>query len=427
MKKIIEFFKRNFISAFVLILSLLVVETSALAEEPRKLPPLRPKAYRNLDLAQQHIDAKNWQAAGKELNVLKLGEARLNNHEKALMYNLMGFIAFSNNDLNSAIDSYLEVIRDPKAISKPMEESTLFGLSQLYFGLDNFNKSVEFINRWESLSGKKNVQAKLLKAQSFYQLKQYDKGIKPLESAISINNEKEEKPPQENWLLLLRILYFESGKKELALNAMKRLTKHYPKPEYFLQMATLHGQLGNEKEQMALLEGLEESDQLTEQTDLLNLANLYLAQETPINTVNLLNKHLKNKTISEELKTIRLLGSAQALAKEFADASITFERLYKLENDSSHLLESARMAWMDEDYDRVRNLLSGSIDNFKEEDKGESHLLNGMALFYLKEFNDARTTFEKAKDFKGLNSRARQWISLVNSEQKRQESIEKYI
>ncbi len=399
---------------------------SIMAEEKRTLPPLRPKAYRNLDLAQQHLDAKNLEKAKKELNTLKLGEARLNGQEKALMYNLFGYIAFTEGKLQEAIENYLKVVEDPQSVSKSMEESALFGISQLYFGLEQYKNSIEYMERWEKLSNKKNTQAKLLIAQSYYQLKDYVSAINPMLAAIEINK-SDQKLPDENWLLLLRILYFESDQKVKALNTMIELTQLYPKTEYYLQMSILHGQLGNEKEQMAILESLEESEELTDQPDLLNLASLYVNFEAPINAVKLLDKHLANNNIKKDTSNLRLLANALAMAKEFTRASETFESLFQMNSDDgSFLIEAARMAWMDEDYQRVTELLSEK-KSFDDSQRGEAFLLAGMSFFYLKDFNNSRISFTEAKDFKPQSKQARQWISLVNSEQKRQEEIDNYL
>lgn len=393
--------------------------------EDRVTQQVRERAYRNLDLAQQHVDAKNWAEAERELGVLKQGEARLNEYERALMYNLYGFIAFSRNQLPEAINNYEQVINNRAYIPQHMEESTLYGLSQLHFGESNFSAAIDYMQQWETLSGKQSQQGKLLTAQSYYQQKDYQSAIEPLLAAMRIHEEESETAPEENWLLLLRILYFETKQNDQALNAMYRLVELYPQTQYYLQLATFHGQLGNNREQMSILESLEERGELDDESSILNLATLYLDQETPILAARLIQRKLNEALLAPEEKILRQLATAYALAKEYPAASDVYVTLADQFN-SEFLLDAAQMTWLAEDYTATLALLQ-NIQNLSGEVYAEAILLRGMGAYYTQNFNQARNDFSEIRNHAKFGERARQWLDITNNEQQRVERNRQYL
>lgn len=380
----------------------------------KNLAPIREKAYRNLDLAQQHADKKNWPLALKELNTLKLGEARLNPHEKAMMYNLLGFIAYSNEDLPEAISHYQQVIVDPSEVSNNLYENALYGLAQLHFGLSQYEQSIAKMKEWLNATGKSNEQALLLIAQSYYQLKQYEKAIEPLNEVILTSKDA----PKENWLLLLRILYFENSQKELAVETMKKLVSLYPKEQYLMQLSALHGQLGQTKKQIAVLESLQEKGLLTDDVQILNLANLYLSEDMPFESSRVLNWAISKELLVKEKKVVRLLAASLSSAKEFSSAGDAFYQLYNITGDTQPLMQAAQNYWLNRDYKRVVEILKSQSDE-------EAIKLTAMSLFYLNDFDLSREAFNRLKKYN--IKEANQWIALCNAEQSHRQRVKEYL
>jgi len=225
--------KIKIIFAVALICLLWLSVLPALAFD-RTVKPITPKALRNLTLAQQYIDEKNFDAALKELGTLEAGEARLNEHEIAMTHSLFGFIAYTKEDIPAAIKHYHRVIQYAKSVPENLEYSTVFGLAQMYFAQKKFDGAVKFMRHWLRLTKTESVQAQLLLAQSYYQLKKFKHGIAPIKEAMRINESKG-KSVDENWLLLLRVLYYENNQPDMAIQTMHDLISLNPKKEYFIQ------------------------------------------------------------------------------------------------------------------------------------------------------------------------------------------------
>lgn len=408
----------------LLLPALLLTATEVYSNESRTLPPLRPKAYRNLELAQQYVDNKAWAEAEKELAVLKAGEARLNAYERALMYNLYGFMAFSQNELSAAIEHYQRVLVAPESIPLAMETATHYGLAQLYFGVDDFTAAISAMRRWEALADKQNIEGKLLIAQSYYQLNDYANAIPALNAALALHQTSGE-PPQENWLLLLRLLYFENAQPQQALAVMAQLVELYPQARYYLQLATLHGQLGNSMQQLGILESLEADGLLNDPIDITNLANLYLMQEAPLLAARVLQRYLADGRLTASAQNLQLTASALALAKEYQAAAELYQQLSEYEPKGDYLLSAAQMAWLAEDYGRVVELLDDT-QRLTEAKRAEALLLVGMSQHYSGNFDAARATFQALRNDAALGMQARRWLEVNNSEQQRLQQVAQY-
>ena len=87
--------------------------------------------------------------------------------------------------------------------------------------------------------------------------------------------------PRENWLLLLRVIYFELKDYDNMLIVLKELISNYPKETYVLTLAGVYSELGDTKKQLALTEVLYELGYLNTTSHITNLANLYLLHGLP--------------------------------------------------------------------------------------------------------------------------------------------------
>ena len=96
---------------------------------------------------------------------------------------------------------------------------------------------------------------------------------------------------KENWWSLLNYLYYEQENWPKVLEILGILVKDFPKREYWIQLAGIHGQEGHEMEQLGAMEAAHAGDFLREERDFTTLAGLLMQAEVPYRAARILDKN----------------------------------------------------------------------------------------------------------------------------------------
>ena len=218
------------------------------------MPTLRGKVYEQLARAQSAADdAGNVEEAIAILKEVEDKSDSMNSYEKAMMYNFFGFIYYNDENYDKALESFENVVNQ-QPIPEKFEMSTLFSLAQLHLMQGNYDRTIEFIERWEVLNdGVIPPKNKVLKAQAYYQNKQYQESADWITQAID-EHEAEGMLPDEAWLILQRAVYYELKQPEKVKDILIKLVKLYSEPKYWIQLAGMYGELGEERKQLAIME-----------------------------------------------------------------------------------------------------------------------------------------------------------------------------
>ena len=119
-------------------------------KKTRRTPALRARVYDQLARAQGLADEGKTAEALEALDSVKSRSSSMNSYELAMMHNFYGFIHYNAEDYDNAIASFETVVAQ-QPIPESFEQTTLFSLAQLHMMRGNYDKTVEFLNRWEAL------------------------------------------------------------------------------------------------------------------------------------------------------------------------------------------------------------------------------------------------------------------------------------
>ena len=307
---------KRLVCAFSLALNLAVVpavvisaqaqaqEVKASEKKTRKVPTLRGKVYEQLARAQAAGDEGNIPEAIAILDEVKGKDSSMNSYEKAMMYNFYGFIYYNDEQYDKALDSFAQVV-EQQPIPEKFEMTTLFSLAQLNLMQGNYDKSIAYLERWEALNDgvvpPKNL---ILKAQAYYQNKEYAKAEPFITKAIA-DHEAEGMLPDENWLILQRAIYYELKQPEKVKNVLIKLVKLFDEPKYWIQLAGMYGELGEERKQLAIMESAYQQGYVESSADIFNLAQLYYYHKVPYKGALLMEQAMKDGTLEKNLRNLR--------------------------------------------------------------------------------------------------------------------------
>lgn len=385
----------------------------------RRTPALRARVYEQLARAQALGDEGKVAEAVEVLDKVKDKSDSMNSYEKAMMYNFYGFIYYNAEKYDEAIASFEQVVAQ-QPIPESFEQTTLFSLSQLSLMQGKFDKSIQYLERWETLqTGDIPPKNFLLKAQARYQQKQYDVALKHINKAIELVEADPEKGiAEENWYILQRAIYYELKQPKKVTEILVKLVRYYDQPKYWLQLGGMYGEIGEEKKQLAVMESAYQQGYVEKGSDIFNLSQLYYYHQVPYKAARLMEEAFDNGKLEKNLRNLRFLSQCWAAAKENDKAIPVMQAAAELSTDGELNAQLSQIFLNMEQWDKAIAEAEKSIEKGGLRNPGTSHLVIGMALFNKKEFNEALNQLALAEKFKQTRKMAQQWQSFVSGEKK---------
>jgi tetratricopeptide (TPR) repeat protein len=263
----------------------------------------------------------------------------------------------------------------------------------------------------------------MLEGQALFQLARYDEALTPIKAAIDLYRSQGQ-IPKENWLLLLRVIYFEQKDYEAMIDVVRELLVYYPKDTYILTLAGIYSELGDTKKQLALTEVLYEKGLISTASNVTNLANLYLLHGLPYKAAVVLEKEINDNIVDANERSLRLLSQAWYQAREDEKAIPPLKRAAEMSEDGELYVRLAQAYINLEQWGEAATAVQQAlkIGGLKRVDT--ANIMLGMALFNQKRLEQARRAFASAAQYDRSKRAASQWIAYVDSEIKRRDLLQ---
>lgn len=396
---------------------------NAHAEQKRKrTPSLNSRVYSQLARAQQLADGGDVKGGLEVLDSVKAKSGSLNSYETAMMYNFYGFIYYNAEQMTEAMAAFEQVIaQDP--IPESLEKSTLFSLAQLAMANEEYTKTISFLERWESINeGEIPVKNNVLKAQASYQGKRYQDAAQYIDLALA-EAKAQEVEPKENWFVLQRAAYFELKQPKKVASILEEMVRRFNKPEYWVQLAGMYGEIGAEDKQLAVLEAAYQQGYISNQSDFRNLAQIYYFNGLPYKAAMVMQQGIEQNVLTKNVKNVKFLSQAWLTAKEYDKAVETLEVLSALEDTGIAHQQIAEIRLQQGKYREVISAAFEAEQRGQLSNPGNLYLALGMAHFNLKEFEAAIDALNMAAEYKNVQKMATQWLKFVEKEKSTSEQL----
>ena len=400
-------------------------EKKASERKTRKTPALRAKVYDQLARAQSLADEGKTEEAIEALDSVKDRSSSMNSYELAMMYNFYGFIYYNEEDFDKAIESF-EMVVQQQPIPESFEQTTLFSLAQLHMMRGNYGQTLEFLEKWEALqSGPIPAKNLVLKAQAMYQNKDYEAASGYINEAIKVQeNSPEGYQVDENWYVLQRAIYYELKQPKKVTAVLEKMVRLFDKPKYWIQLAGMYGELGEEKKQLAMMETAYQQGFITSGSDVFNLAQLYYYHQVPYKGARLMEQAMDNGILDENLRNLKFLAQCWSLAKENEKAVPVMVAAAELSEDGELDAQLAQTYLNMEEYDKAVESSRAALEKGELRNQGVTHLVMGMALFNQEKYVEALNQLAEAEKFSRSKRMAQQWKRFVTSEKQNKEQLQ---
>lgn len=391
----------------------------------KKVPAMRNRVYAQLARAQQLADEGDKIEGFEVLGEVEDRLDSLNSYERAMLFNFYGFMYYANEDIILAVDSFNKVIAE-SAIPDSLIISTLYSLAQLSMQQQNYKAALDYLNRWRTVNAKElTPNQEMLFAQVYYQDQNFVSSLKHIEKAIQLVEVKN-KLPKENWLTLQRATYFELKQPKQVTKVMEKLVRLYDKPQYWLQLSSMYGEIGEEDKQMAVMEAAYQAGYISKSSEILTLSQLYLFHGAPYKSASVLESAIAQGSIFADESNLSQLARAYLAAKEDNKAIKILIRVSDIAQSGEFDALLAQTYLNTEQWHKAINASKLALVRFEQGETGKvnkvkdianMHLIQGMANFNLKHFEPSLTAFAKASKFVSTKKMALQWGKYVEREQ----------
>lgn len=394
------------------------IVSEAKAEEQResvRVPAMRNRVYTQLARAQQIADEGDKAAGLAVLDEVKSRIDSMNSYEKAMLWNFYGFMHYADENTAKAVESFNKVIAE-QAIPESLRMSTLYSLAQLSMQQQDYKQTLNYLTQWKAVNTKAlTPQQHVLFAQVYYQAKQYKKSLIAIENAVALTRQNGELP-KENWLVLQRANYYELKQPKKVTEVMELMVKLFSKPEYWLQLAGMYGEIGREDKQMGAMESAWQAGFITKSQDIITLAQLYRYNNVPYKAAVLLEKEIAKGNVIANEKHLEMLAQSLMAAKEDQKAIPVLVKAAEIADSGKFDAQLAQAYLNTEKWQLAIESAENAIERGGVTRVGDMHLIVGMSHFNLKNFSESMSAFEQAEQIKSSAKSASQWLKYVARE-----------
>lgn len=414
----------SILTSLLLVIVLLPFTGDVLArkkDETKATGAIDAKTFEVLTKAQELAEADRYAEAIQTLNTIKHSD-KLNSYARSQMWNFYAFIYASQEKYREAIGAYKKILAEVDA-PDGLILTAKYTMAQLYFQLEDYQSVINFMEAWIREISKPTATAHIMLAQAYYQTKIYDPALNNLLKAIDIEKAQGKKV-KENWLRMKAAIYFEKDDTKNTLKTYEELLHHYPSITYLRQIAGLHGELGNERKRLTTYDAIYLQGALKKESEVLNLAYMYLGQEIPYKAGKIIEAGMKQNLIKESPKNVETLANAWAQANEHIKAIPALRKAASLSDKGGLYARLAGVYFDAGDFKEAAEAAKKANEKGRLKRKDNNLMLMGMALFNIKDFEGALQGFRQAKKSKKSFSDARKWERYTLSELERLRALE---
>lgn len=402
--------------AVLLSLGMAVTAVAQEGRETKQTVAMSQAVYEKLTEIQTLVEAKSYAQAQTLTNEL-LQKTNLSPYESAQIWNLTAYSKYLQERYEEAIQAYRRVLQQ-EGLPEALRQSTLKTTAQLQFTIEDYEAALRTINELMAELAEPAADVFMLQGQAYFQMGNYDAALGPIKKAVDMDR-AQGNVPKENWLLLLRVIYYEKQDFKNMIAVLEELIQYYPKDTYLLTLAGAHSELGDTLKQLVIVETLYERGILNTPSHITNLANLYLLHETPYKAATLLDKEIESGRVEANERNLRLLSQAWYTAREDEKSIPPLARAAELSEDGELYVRLAQSYinlenWTDAEAALRKGLQLGGLSR-----QDTANIMLGMAYFNQKKFTSARNAFEAALPDSRSRRAAEQWIDYVDSEIRR--------
>lgn len=255
MRHLLSSLPKIFILLFALVLVTPQGDAFAKNKNVRKVPAMSITVHKALQRAQEAMAEKDY-AGSKSILAEMLARPKTNDYERAVAWQLRAIIAFEENDTPDTIAAYEKILTFKNSIPEMLEINIIYGLSQLYYSEEDYDKALEYAENWHTRVTPNKITVGHLQymANLHYVRAEYRAAVDYIDQAIE--NAAAAGPivaPKESWHFLKISALWELGEKEQTEAVVRERLASQPQLAHCRLLAAIYVDKGqSDAEALAL-------------------------------------------------------------------------------------------------------------------------------------------------------------------------------
>lgn len=389
-------------------------------QKTKQAQAVSKEVYDRITVAQEMVDAKNYQGALKSLNSL-YNPDKLTEYEQSNVLNYIGFVYYNMDDINNAIQTYVRMLAIP-SLEEQLRKQTTYTLAQLYTMEEQYAKALTTLDKWFLLELNPAPEPYILKAQNLYQVQRYSEMIQPIETAMAVAV-KRDKPVKEDWYVLLNFAYFQQENYRKVRDIQKILLVNWPRKRYWFSLAGAYTELGEDENLINAYAAAYDQRMLEKESELVTMAQLFMQREVPYKAGQLLEKEMASGRVAKDAKNYRLLSQAWQLSMEDEKAIPALREAARLSDDGELDVRLGNALLNIGEYQECVTSVRNGIKKGQLKSPDNAQISLGMCLYNLREYRASIEAFQAAAKTTRSRKVSNQWINVIRADMDRNEQI----
>ena len=393
---------------------------------------LSPKIFKIVEEVQILSEAGQIDQAKTMLDAIR-DKNLLGDYDQTVIYQYYGQIYAEKEQYVKSADALEIVIRlGSEFLPDEQLNSLVFNIGQLYIASEQYAKGMKYLSEWFQNNPDPSASALAFVASANLAINppDYREALKWMLRAVDKSLALGEEP-RENWYSTLVALYMETEQMSKSLPILELLVDKYPKRAYWMQLSYVYGELNREADQFSTLQSAYHHGLLIRSTEVVYLAQLYMANQIPVRAGNIMEEGIKSGRVERKPENLRFLADALYTAKELERAITWYEEAGKVAETAETFFMLGQIYMQQEEWKKAIRAFENTLTRNRQvrarKDQygkslpglrsiGTAHYNLGIALYSDGKTSAAKKSFNNAKAFKTMRQGANQWLQRIASE-----------
>jgi tetratricopeptide (TPR) repeat protein len=376
--------------------------------------------WRRLNAIHAAVGEERYDEAYEELHHM-LDQARRDAYLQAVIYQALAQVEWERGHLEAA-QGFFETALELDVLPDSVHYALMYQVAQLYYTSGRLDEALERLDVWFcSVPPEEHTSsAWVLKASILSRQGEFAGALEAIDAAIDL----EESPP-EPWYQLKLAAQYELRQYERAVETLEAMLSRWPeRKRYWVQLSQAHYALGKDERALAAQALAYRSGLLDEASEILFLAGLYTKLRLPYKAASVLEQGIRDRVLAPDRAHWAQVAEAWRAAGELERSLAAWEAAGRVADDGLTDLHRGYLLAELERWPAALEALNQAFARGGLDDRrtGEAHLLRGMVRFSLGDFEGAGADWGQAGRLDSSREAARQWLSYLREEQRRQAS-----
>ncbi|MBV1900702.1 MAG: hypothetical protein KUG56_03410 [Kordiimonadaceae bacterium] len=279
-------------------------------QKTRKVPAMSLKFHKKVQKAQEAMDIEDLATAKIVLEDALLSR-KINDYERATIWQFRAMVAFEEEDTAGTINAYEKILNYRESIPVALEMNITYGLAQLYFSDEKYDQALKYVQKWEAAIDPTliSVSHMVFISQLHYTRSDFPQALTYIYRAINTAESLDTVEVKENWYGLALSAHWEQNQYTKVRDVLETMLITWPKPIYWIQLAGVYQELGEENTSFSITEAAYKQGFLDDKAaQLVQIAQIQIARDAPIKCAWILEKAMKEERVEVSAKNQLTLG-----------------------------------------------------------------------------------------------------------------------